>query len=339
MSELRQDIVSGDWVILATGRAARPKFLNEKKKKRARTPKSTCPFEHLETNGNWPPIMSWPSPEQWEIVLIPNKYPAVAQAAENGKKGVGAAGDAEGVFHSREAVGTHAILIARDHEKAFPDLSPRLAGKMFEVLQEFHRMMDRNRDTAYVATFCNWGPGAGASVGHPHYQVLTLPIVPPTVVHSLADAAAYRKRHGRCVRCDIVRAERKAKVRVIDENKSAIAIAPYASEKEFTISILPKQHRSSLRTMPMGELHDMAAMLQSAMRRLRKYVNDPDLNFFIHDTPTGRGDYGYHHWHIEVVPVNVLQTPGGFEVSTAIKINVISPEKTATILRGEKVEW
>ncbi len=331
MAELRQDIVSGDWVILATGRAARPKFLDEKRKKRVRTPKSTCPFEDLEADGNWPPIMSYPDPERWEIVLIPNKYPAVTRNTD--KKVI----TDKGVYHARAAVGTHAILIGRDHDKAFPDLAPRTAGKMFEMLQEFHRMMDRNRDTAYVATFCNWGPTAGASVGHPHYQVLTLPIVPPTVVHSLADAAAYRKKHRRCVRCDIVKAERKAKVRVIDENASAIAIAPYASKKEFEISILPKKHHSSLREMPQKELHDMAAMLQSAMRRLRSYVNDPDLNFFIHDAPTGGGDYGYHHWHIEVVPVNVLQVPGGFEVSTAIKINVIDPEKTAAVLRGEHV--
>ena len=72
MSELRQDIISGDWIILATGRASRPNFLDEKKKQRKRTPKSKCPFEDLESDGNWPPILSYPDPENWEIVLIPN---------------------------------------------------------------------------------------------------------------------------------------------------------------------------------------------------------------------------------------------------------------------------
>ena len=116
MSELRQDIVSGDWIILATGRAMRPKFLDEKKKVRKRTPKSSCPFENLKADGNWPPIISYPDPEHWEIVLIPNKYPAVARSADP------APTSDCGVYHSRPAVGTHAILIGRDHTKPFPDL-------------------------------------------------------------------------------------------------------------------------------------------------------------------------------------------------------------------------
>jgi UDPglucose--hexose-1-phosphate uridylyltransferase len=331
MSELRQDIISGDWVILATGRAARPKFLDEKKRQRKRTPKSTCPFEDLESDGNWPPILSYPDPQNWEIVLIPNKYPAVARVADPAAK------SDSGIYHSRPAVGTHAILIGRDHTKAFPDLSKQTAARMFEMLQSFYKMMEHNKNTAYVAAFCNWGPTAGASIGHPHYQVLTLPIIPPVVAHSLADAAAYHKKHHRCVRCEIVKAEKKKKARIIDENANAIAIAPYASKHEFEVNILPKKHYSSLRDTPLPVLHDMAAMLQSVMMRLRKNVNDPDLNFFIHDAPTTHEHYEYHHWHIEVVPVNAVQVPGGFEVSTAIKINVIDPDKVAAILRGEKV--
>jgi UDPglucose--hexose-1-phosphate uridylyltransferase len=331
MSELRQDIVSGDWIILATGRASRPKFLDEKKKIRKRTPKSTCPFENLKADGNWPPIISYPNPEHWEIVLIPNKYPAVVRSADP------APTSDRGVYHTRPAIGTHAILIGRDHNKAFPDLSKPTAGKMFEILQSFYKMMEYDKDTAYISSFCNWGPTAGASIGHPHYQVLTLPIIPPNVVHSLAGAAAYHKKHHRCARCDIVKSEKKNKVRVVAENTHAIAIAPYASKKSFEISILPKKHWSSLRDTPLPVLRDMAAMLQSVMMRLRKRVNDPDLNFFIHDAPTTHEHYDYHHWHIETVPVSVVSPPGGFEISTAININVIDPDNAAAILRGEKV--
>ena len=136
-----------------------------------------------------------------------------------------------------------------------------------------------------------------------------------------------------------MREERKKKVRVIDENENAIAVAPYASKHEFEVDILPKKHWSSLRATPAPVVCDMAVMLQSVMMRLRKHVNDPDLNFFIHDAPTSHEHYGYHHWHIEVVPINVVQVPGGFEVSTAIKINVMDPDKVAAILRGEKVQW
>ena len=78
MSELRQDLTSGDWVLIAPGRAARPKFLDQKKKARKPTPKSTCPFEDLKSTGNWPPILALPDEKHWRIAVIPNKYPAIS---------------------------------------------------------------------------------------------------------------------------------------------------------------------------------------------------------------------------------------------------------------------
>ena len=49
-------------------------------------------------------------------------------------------------------------------------------------------------------------------------------------------------------------------------------------------------------------MRDVVALLQSVMQRMRKYLHDPDLNFFIHDAPVDGRAYTYHHWHIEVVP-------------------------------------
>ncbi|MCC5402506.1 hypothetical protein, partial [Staphylococcus aureus] len=63
------------------------------------------------------------------------------------------------------------------------------------------------------------------------------------------------------------------------------------------------------------------------------YANDPDLNFFIHDTPL-HGDHEYHHWHAELIPK--ISTTAGFELSTWIDINTVDPDHAAAILRGEK---
>ncbi len=331
MSELRQDITSGDWIILAPSRAGRPKFLDGEKAKRKHGPKGTCPFEHPEKNGNWPPILAYPNRESWEILLIPNKYPAVIMSGGHSMD------IHKGIYQARTATGTHALFITRDHKKGFAELEERKAVKLFEMMRSFHMMEENDPQKLYVSTFCNWGPEAGASIGHPHYQTLTLPIVPPHVAHSLRGAKEYFAEHGRCVRCDIVRTERKSKVRIIAENDHAVALAPYASKKPFEVNILPKRHCSSFRETSPAVLHDMALMLRLVMQRLRRYVNDPDLNFFIHDTPLDGKDYRYHHWHIEVVPVNVMSPPGGFEISTAININVIDPEEAASVLRWEKI--
>jgi UDPglucose--hexose-1-phosphate uridylyltransferase len=232
-------------------------------------------------------------------------------------------------------VGNHELIITRDHTKNFAELSFADAKAVFMVLQKRHEVLGADPCNSYVSSFANWGREAGASLSHPHYQILALPIVPPHASKSTGGASRYFKKHGRCVRCEIVRVERKAKVRVIAENKEAIALSLFAAKRPFEITILPKRHESYFTKTPAGTMGDVAALLQLVMRRIKKYLGDPDLNFFIHDAPSDGRDHSYHHWHVGVVPVNVVSPPGGFEVSTIVNINVIDPEKAAAILRGK----
>ena len=328
MSELRQDITSGDWVIIAPGRAERPLFLSQKKRPRVPSPKSKCPFEDLKKSGNWPPIVAYPDEKNWQIVLLQNKYPALTHEnvchAELLRHGI----------YCREAgIGQHDLVVTRDHDKNFADISPALAAKLFDVFQERHRAMARDSCSAYISTFFNWGASVGGSIWHPHYQILTLPIIPPHIARSLAGSKAYFKKNHRCVRCDIIREELKYKRRIVAENKFAVAFAPYASKSPFEVSIFPKPHISAFGETQPDVLHGTAALLQSVLRKMRARVNDPDLNFFIHGAPLDHDKYSYHHWHIEVVPR--ISLFGGFEYSTEIDINVVDPDNAAAILRGK----
>lgn len=326
MSELRQDVTSGDWILLAPGRVARPKYLDQKKKPRRPTSKSICPFDDLKKSGNWPPIISFPAEKKWEIVVLPNKYPAIERSS------VCSVPFRQGIYHARTAVGTHNLLITRDHNKHFVDLAKTEAVKVFEVFQALHRMAAEDRCAAYVSSFYNYGPRAGASIWHPHYQILSLPIIPPHNVRSLRGANDYYKKFGRCVRCDLIKVECKKKTRVIFENEHAIALAPYASKRPFEVSVLPKKHWASFRETSPVAVRGIALALQSVLQRMKKYMHDPDLNFFIHDAPLDHKDYRYHHWHIGVLPVTSFEA--GFEFSTRININVVDPDQAAAILRG-----
>ena len=328
MSELRQDLTSGDWVLIAPGRALRPKFLAQKKKVRKPTPKNICPFEDLKKSDNWPPQFIYPNEKNWEIAVIPNKYPAIERSS------VCSVPFRRGIYHVRTGVGTHNLLITRDHNKHFIDLSRSQAVKIFEVFRAFHEMAAQDKCAAYIATIYNYGPSAGASVWHPHYQMLTLPIIPPHNVQSLRGANDYYKEFGRCVRCDIINVERKKKIRVIVENEHAIAIAPYASKRPFEVTVLPKKHWASFRETSPEAVRDVALALQSVMQKMKKHLDDPDLNFFVHDTPLDRKNYHYHHWHIEVIPKTAVEA--GFEFSTRIDINVVDPDNVAVILNGRK---
>jgi UDPglucose--hexose-1-phosphate uridylyltransferase len=328
MSELRQDIVSGEWVLLAPGRAARPRFLDAKKQKRKPSPKAGCPFENLATVSGKPPLFTYPSGKGWKIAVVPNKYPAVAP--DGGRSVL----FSRGLYRGRTAVGVHNLVITRDHRLPFADLSPSEAFRVFFTFQRFHRDAAAQGSSAYIVSFYNYGPSAGSSVWHPHYQMLALPVVPDHIVRSLRGASRYFRRHGHCVRCDIITAERRSAVRVIEENEHAIAIAPYASQKPFEVSIMAKRHFPSLRDTSPEALRGIALLARSMARRMRTHLNDPDFNFFVHDAPLAHGEYPYHHWHLEMVPR--VSIDAGFELSTGIIINVVDPDSAAAMLRGER---
>jgi UDPglucose--hexose-1-phosphate uridylyltransferase len=330
MSEFREDPVSGDWVIVAPERAKRPEDFLKPRAPRVSAPKHACPFEDLEKSGN-PPIARYPDGRGWRIAVIPNKYPAVEHLAGC------AINIPQGLYHAKTGVGDHEIVVTRDHRKSLSDLSAAGAAELFSVFQKRHRALAKDRCNAYISTFFNWGPGAGASLSHPHYQTLGLPIVPPHTVHSLHGAEQYYKKHRRCVRCDVIATERAWKKRVIAENRSAIAIAPYAGKRPFEVAVLPKRHEPSFGKTAPAVMRDTALIVQSVLQRMKKYLHDPDLNLYIHGAPVDGRAYPHHHWHVEVIPVNVVSPPGGFEMSTVVNINVIDPETAAAVLRGEKI--
>jgi UDPglucose--hexose-1-phosphate uridylyltransferase len=329
MSELRQDLVSGDWIIMAPERAGRPHNIGGKKTKRAASPKSSCPFENLQKSGNWPPISSYPNDKNWDVVLVRNKYPALIHDH------ICAADLHEGPYNLKSGVGVHDMVITRDHHKNFGEISLDRAMEVFQILQRRYRDLSRDKCLLYTSTFFNWGPSAGASVYHPHYQVLTLPILPSDFKHSLIGLESYYKKYRKCVHCVMLREEMKKKKRIVDQNKSALLLAPFVSRAAYEIRVFPKKHLSHFEHTPLKDLRDVAAMLQSGIRRVKKFLGDPDFNFFIHTAPLKHGQrYEYYHWHIEIIPkISIL---GGFELSTGVDINVVDPEKAAAIVRGKK---
>jgi UDPglucose--hexose-1-phosphate uridylyltransferase len=338
MSELRQDLVSGDWVIIAPGRAARPQFLDVKRPARKPSPRVTCPFEEsfLRKNGDWANRIAFPGLRMSDVFVVPNKYPALAPAA------VCSTPLSDGIYTMRSGVGEHDLIITRDHSKNFAELKPRVAEEVFVAFQKLCRRALNDPCTIYAVPFWNWGPLAGASVWHPHYQFLSLPVIPAHSARSIAGAAEYAKKKHECARCEIIQFERSVqrnkkqnqKSRIIAENAGAIAIAPYASKLPFEIRVMPKRHGSYFYKASPTVIRDTVRIVQEVLQKLKKNLNDPDLNAFIHEAPLDGKSHHYHHWHIEIIPR--VSTPAGFELSTGIYINSSAPEAAAATLRARK---
>ncbi|MBI4094927.1 MAG: HIT domain-containing protein [Candidatus Liptonbacteria bacterium] len=326
MSELRRDSVSRDWIIMAPDRAGRPHAAHAKKHVRRASPKRTCPFENLKASGNSAPIVSYPNDARWEVAVIPNKYPALVhhQACLTLRR--------EGPYERAPGIGHHDLVVTRDHDKNFGALSRARALRVLLVLQERYRTLAKDRCLVYTSTFFNWGASAGASIYHPHYQVLTLPIIPPHIQHSLIGSKDYKRRYGRCVHCDMVKFEAKREKRIIYKDARAVAFAPFVSQQEFEFRIFPRRHLPFFEYTPVADLLAAARALQHTIRRMKTRLNDPDFNFFIHTAPLKeQRKHDHYHWHIEVLPKTSIAA--GFELSTGVEINVVDPDTAAALLR------
>ena len=352
-SEFRRDMVSGDWVVIAPKRAARPDqpaSLREafragqffSKTKRKRVARSTCPFEDPQKSGNDEPVLFYTDEKSWVIQVIPNKFPVLAHRELCAMK------SEKGPYQVMEGVGHHDIVITRDHHTNFAHLSDEMASRVFKAFQERCHAMANDACVKYISMFHNWGPSAGASIYHPHYQILSLPIIPPDVFRSLRGSAAYFEKTGKCVHCAMVEFERKGKKRVVYENKEAIVFAPFVSREPFELRVFPKKHLSYFEDTDERTMHFIVDALQKALLLLEVQLRDPDYNFFIHTAPirdksarsamphsvAGGEKYGHYHRHIEIQPKTSIAA--GFELGTGVEVNVVDPDDAAAMLRGDK---
>ncbi|MEK7496180.1 MAG: HIT domain-containing protein [Patescibacteria group bacterium] len=330
-SELRQDIVSGDWIVIAPKRAKRPEqFI--KKEKRIKAPIKGCPFENPQKSGHSQPILIYQRPttnnqqQNWSVQVIPNKYPVFVH------KDICPAVSKNGPYSVIEGIGHHDLVITRDHHKNFPLLDKKTAVLVFKAFQKRYRMLAKDSCGAYVSIFHNWGPKAGASIYHPHYQIISIPVIPPDLEHSLDGSADYFRKSKKCVHCVMIEWEKKIKKRIVYENKSAVVFAPFVSREPFELRVFPKKHLPYFEDTKKEDLELVVEALQKALIIIKNKLNDPDYNFFIHTAPIlNKKNYKHYHWHIEIQPK--ISISAGFELGTGIEITVVDPDEAAKILR------
>lgn len=337
-SELRQDIISGDWIVIAPKRKSGHMKINGKKTKRPKTPIKDCPFENPQKGGNAEPILIYPRTKQssgvgvypnkdeWCVQIIENKYPAFTH------KKVCVERSNYGPYAVMEAIGRHDLVITRDHHKNFPKLDKKEANLLFQAFIDYYQTLSDDPCLAYVSIYHNWGAKAGATVYHPHYQIIALPIIPPDVEHSLEGSLNYYEENKKCVHCVMLEWELKEKKRIIYENKEAIAFTPFVSREPFEIRVFPKKHFPFIEETSADVLEFVIDALQKALIKLEKHLNEPDYNFFIHTAPLkDKEKHKHYHWHIEILPK--ISISAGFELGTGIEITAVDPDEAAKILK------
>ncbi|MDP1629355.1 MAG: DUF4921 family protein, partial [bacterium] len=331
VSELRRDLVSGAWIVIATGRAKKPSEFVKAGKKIKSSPIKTCPFENPQKTSHSAPLLTLfktKKEKDWWVQVVPNKFPAF-----------GPAGTCEevretGPYSVMDGVGFHEVVITRDHHRHWALFSQKEAELVVRAYQERYLGLMKDKCVRYIAIFHNHGIAAGASIYHPHSQIVAIPVIDPDVSRSLLGSANYHHENQKCVHCVMVNFERDEKIRLIYENQFFVAFCPFASRAAFEVRIFPKIHEPCFEQIDEDQRIYFAEALRVSLRKIYKGLKNPAYNFFIHTAPvTSRPakDYYHYHWHLEILPKT--STWAGFELGAGIEISTIEPEKAAEYLR------
>jgi UDPglucose--hexose-1-phosphate uridylyltransferase len=331
MPELRKDPIHGRWVIISTERGRRPSdFVVEAQ----RPAGGFCPLCEGNEDKTPPEVLAFrnngtlPNKPGWSLRVVPNKFPALRIEGDLDREG-------EGIYDKMNGIGAHEVIIETPlHQESLATLSLPAVTNVLWAYRE--RIIDLRRDVRlrHVLVFKNHGVAAGASLEHSHSQIIALPIVPRRVSEEIEGAKNFFQFKDRCVFCDIIRQELNQGKRVVSENKSFVAVAPFASRFPFETWILPKTHCSTFESMEPSEYEQAGHILSDTLHRMNRVLDQPPYNYVIHSSSFPDADREYYHWHLEIMPK--LTKVAGFEWGTGFYINPTPPEEAAEYLREEK---
>jgi len=327
LSELRQDLVTGDWVVIATGRAKRPdEFAAHKRSKIEEDSEKPCIFCYPEESGQEKDVLIYEkSNGDWSLRIFPNKYPAFSR----GKK---IRHFEEGPYFGMDSAGYHEVVVTKDHERQIAHLEALEVAEILDAYQSRYIDLMNKKSVNYIEVFHNHGKEAGASVNHPHSQLMAIPVISTYVKLELDGAESYHKANKHCVYCAMIEWEKEDKKRIIFENDNFLVFCPYASRVAFETWIIPKKHKPYFERMSEDDKMKAGEALQFAINKIYTALEDPAYNFYIHTSPCDGRDYPHYHWHIEILPRTSVWA--GFELSTGIEISTIQPEAAAEYLKN-----
>jgi UDPglucose--hexose-1-phosphate uridylyltransferase len=271
----------------------------------------------------------------WKVRVVPNKY----NALEIEKTPIS---DFNGIFEKMDGFGAHEIIIdTPKFPSKFQELSAEDISLVLKAAKD--RIADLQKDTRikYISVFKNQGALAGASISHPHTQIMGMPFIPKNILMEIEQSRKHFETTSRCLFSDIIKSELRAQERVIEESDHFVSYCPYASFWPFETIVAAKTNGKEFVTLGDDGLLELSKILLSAVKRISMALKDVSYNIFLKTVPPKREDVNpnfyykldeFYRWYIEIVPR--IPVIGGFELASGIFINTVAPEESAKFLRS-----
>ena len=327
-SELRKDIITGETVIIAANRRFRPQDFKDASGN-TKSLHSSCPFCPGNEKLTPPEILTVPQENDsaaWDIRVVPNKFPMINPTLFNENHRDHANANIQG------CCGEHEVVIESPiHNESFANLSVRRITKIFQTFQSRIAAFRKNPALKSFVIFKNEGADAGASLIHPHSQVLATNFIPQRVKREFSLFRKHFSQNRNCLVCGMIKNELKNDARIISRQDDFVALAPFAARKPYETWILPTSHQPIFEKVGLAQLRAFSLLLKSIVVKFRELLNTPAFNFAISSPIIQSKLMNLHHWRLEIAPVTSKQ--GGFEWNSGIFVNSVPPEIAAKRLK------
>lgn len=244
----------------------------------------------------------------WRVRVFPNLYPIVG-----------------GPDATAGATGEHEVVaLSPDHGRAFGALTHDEAAEVLTVVRDRARAhLQAGRH--HVQVLVNHGRAAGASIAHPHAQVVALDFVPPAVTVATERFAAARTD---LVLADLADAIKQEQGVVVGDE--VVAWCPTGSASPFEVRIAAVGGGPRFDEATDAHVLGVGVVLRDVLAATAIALDDPPYNVVVHTADPAAGDR--YHWWVEVTPRTSVVA--GFELGTGVLVNTVPPTDAAAHLRS-----
>ena len=322
---MRLNPLNGRWVTIVPNRAERPSDFALSNKKDAPELGRPCPFCPGNEEETPPAVETTGADGSWSMRVIPNRFPAFDGDDTFSVQNLGP------VHVQAEASGIHEVFVYDPmHDGGLANLDDEHATEFMFVLKRRLAEHAELPFVRYTQVIVNHGHEAGASVAHPHGQILGLPFVPSEV---LDEERAFNRFAGGSLLETTIEAELAADKRIVIANDDVVVMCPFASGVPFEMMVVPREQHGHLPDASDESLRAVGLALRDAVAHLQGALGNVAFNLGLHTAPHQHtGDY---HWHLHIWPQ--ITTQAGFEQGTGVMINIVSPETATETLKSATV--
>ncbi|MGQ4650297.1 galactose-1-phosphate uridylyltransferase [Lyngbya aestuarii] len=328
--QIRLNKVTKEWVIYAPSRRKRPQDFQKTNRIEHCLPiiDPTCPFCQGNEQDLKCIVLELQNTEHscWQTRVITNKFPALTPNKHMKRFPLG-------IYLAMSGYGEHEVIVeSPKHNEDIATMTQEVVDVVIETYHKRYLELMAVHENMMAIIFRNRGERAGASLKHPHSQIIVTGMVPRHVRWRELEAQMYFDEWGRCLYCDILEFEMKERRRVIQENLSFVAFIPFAADVPFEIWIMPKNHQADFGSVSDQEKSDFALILKQVLANLYEKLNNPDYNYVIHTAARYKAEEPQLHWYCQILPRTT--TPAGFEIGSGMSINPSLPEFDADFLNS-----